>query len=220
LPDSPAQEAGLAYGDIIKSINGEETPTWDKMYATIQTVGGQPLDLEVERGERLLNITVAPAYFEERREDGAVFTGWRIGIAPTGRAPQFAVTQAAALGIEKTWRMTKLIGRCVGRLFGGEGSVRDIGGPVLVAQMVKEQADRGISEVLVLSAFLSINLGLLNLLPIPALDGGHVLFCLLEVLFRRPVPPRLQSMFIYAGFGLLITLMVMATAFDIFRILQ
>ncbi|MDR1242140.1 MAG: RIP metalloprotease RseP [Deltaproteobacteria bacterium] len=220
LPDSPAQEAGLAYGDIIKSINGEETPTWDKMNASIQEGEGQPLYLEVERGGRIINLTVVPQYFEEKSEDGATFTAWRIGIAATGRAPQFTVAQAAALGLEKTWRMAKLIGRFVGRLFNGEGTVRDIGGPVLVAQMVKQQADRGVSEVLFLSAFLSINLGLLNLLPIPALDGGHVLFCLLEALFRRPVPPKLQSMFVYAGFGLLITFMLMATVFDIFRILR
>jgi regulator of sigma E protease len=220
LPDSPAQAAGLAYGDIVKSINGEETPTWGKMYATIQARGGQPLELEIERGGRLLNLVVTPEYFEEKREDGAVFTAWRIGITPTGRARQFTLTQAVARGFEETWRTTKLIGQFVGRLFSGEGSVKDIGGPVLVAQMLQQQADRGISEVLFLSAFLSINLGLLNLLPIPALDGGHVLFCLLEVIFRRPVPPRLQSMFVYAGFGLLITLMVMVTAFDIFRIFQ
>ncbi|MDR2825981.1 MAG: site-2 protease family protein [Deltaproteobacteria bacterium] len=239
MPDSPAQRAGLAYGDIVKSINGEETPTWGKMYAAIQALSapktaaetddqkedeakepGQPLVLEVERGNRILTFTITPEHITDRLEDGTSFTNWRIGITPTGRTQNFTFTQAIRRGLEETWRTTKLIGHFVGRLFRGEGSVKDIGGPVLVAQMVQQQANRGLSDVLFLTAFLSINLGLLNLMPIPALDGGHVLFCLLEVVFRRPVPQKIQTVCIYAGFGLLIILMVMATAFDIFRIMQ
>jgi regulator of sigma E protease len=190
------------------------------MFSAIQASDGEPLLLEIERGERILALEVTPEQAENKLEDGTSFSSWRIGITSTGRAQEFSFTQAVARGLDETWNTTRLIGQFIGRLFSGAGSIKDIGGPVLVGQMVMQQASRGIGEVLFLSAFLSINLGLLNLMPIPALDGGHVLFCLLEVIFRRPVPQRLQAMSIYAGFSLLIVLMVMATAFDIFRILQ
>ena len=91
---------------------------------------------------------------------------------------------------------------------------------MLVPQVGHKQAERGVDELLYLTALLGINPGLLNRLPLPALDGGHVLFCLLALVIRRPVPMRIQAVCIYAGFALLISLMLMATVFDIFRIFQ
>ncbi|MDR1126003.1 MAG: RIP metalloprotease RseP [Deltaproteobacteria bacterium] len=219
LDDSPARQAGLLSGDLVKSIDGNNVDTWAAMYTRIQSSQGNPLHLEVERNGQILDFTILPEKVLVE-ENGQTFDTWRIGVSPSGRARSLDFFDSAVQGARETWRLTGLIGQFVGRMFSGQGSLKEIGGPVLVAQMVHRQAERGLADLLYLTAFLSINLGLLNLLPVPALDGGHVLFCLIELAIRRPVPMRIQAVCIYAGFALLISLMLMATAFDIFRILQ
>ena len=219
LDGSPAYQAGLAQGDRVKSIDGRRVDTWGGMFSRIQASEGSPLRLEVERNGESLDIILQPEKVVVE-EKGQTMDTWRIGVAPSGSTLSPGFVDSAAMGARETWRLTGLIGHFVKRMFTGQGSVKEIGGPVLVAQMVHQQAERGLPELLYLTAFLSINLGLLNLLPIPALDGGHVLFCLIELVIRRPVPMRVQAVCIYAGFALLISLMLMATVFDIFRIFQ
>lgn len=219
LDPSPARQAGLVSGDLVKSIDGKNVDSWASMYSGIQSSQGNPLRVEVERDGQILEFTIVPDK-EVVEESGQTLDTWRIGVAPSGRTQSLSFFDSAVQGAKETWRLTSLIGHFVGRMFSGQGSLKEIGGPVLVAQMVHKQAERGLADLLYLTAFLSINLGLLNLLPIPALDGGHVLFCLIELVIRRPVPMRIQAVCIYAGFALLISLMLMATVFDIFRIFQ
>ncbi|MDR2892537.1 MAG: RIP metalloprotease RseP [Deltaproteobacteria bacterium] len=220
LPQSPAQSAGLLPGDLVKSVDGKETFSWPKLYSGIQESEGREMSLEVERNGQLLTFRLSAELYQGEDENGLAFETWRVGIASSGRNQSIGIAEAARLGLDETWRLTALIGQFVKRMFSGQGSVKEIGGPVLVAKLVHEQANQGLRQLLYLTAFLSINLGLLNLLPIPALDGGHVLFCAIELIFRRPVPVGIQTFLVYGGFVLLIGLMLLATAFDIFRIVQ
>lgn len=219
LDQSPAHKAGLLSGDLVTGIDGNSIDTWSSMYSRIQSSEGRPMRLEVEREGRPLEFTITPEKVV-LEESGQTIDTWRIGVAPSGRTQSLSFFDSALQGARETWRLTGLIGHFVARMFSGQGSLKEIGGPVLVAKMVHQQAERGLADLLYLTAFLSINLGLLNLLPIPALDGGHVLFCLIELVVRRPIPMRIQAVCIYLGFGLLISLMLMATVFDIFRIFQ
>lgn len=220
LPDSPAASAGLRPGDIVKSVDGNETATWTRMYSRIQASEGQPVHLEVERNGQILPFTLTAESQLVKTDNGDEVEVWRIGIAASGRTPEFDFIGATKAGLDETWHTASLIGQFVKRMFTGAGSLNEVGGPVLVGQMVYKQASQGLAGVLYLTAFLSINLGLLNLLPIPALDGGHVLFCTLEIIIRRPIPMKIQAVAIYIGFGLLIMLMLMSTVFDIFRIFK
>jgi regulator of sigma E protease len=143
-----------------------------------------------------------------------------LGVVGSGSFIRMGFWQAGVQAFKEAWSKTLFIAEMVGRLFSQESSLRDnLGGPVMVAQTVHQQATHaGIIGVLKLTALLSINLGLLNLLPIPVLDGGHVLFNSIEMIFRRPIPERVQNLCTYLGFALLIVLMLLATAFDLFRL--
>jgi regulator of sigma E protease len=145
-----------------------------------------------------------------------------LGIVGSGRVAEKGFFAAGAEGFREAVGKTTLIVKLVAQMFSSEGSITEnLGGPVLVARTVHEQATHaGLTGVLKIAAILSINLGLLNLLPIPALDGGHVLFNLLELLFRRPVPERFRASVTYAGFIFLIGVMVLATALDLFRMVS
>ncbi|MDL2314204.1 RIP metalloprotease RseP [Desulfovibrio sp. OttesenSCG-928-C14] len=218
-PGSPAAEAGLEPGDIIRGVDGENTPTWNLMFGHIQESSGREMLLNVERNGQIREIRVAAREVKVQAPgQEAEASEWQVGIISSGRKVTYGFAESARLGYAECARITGLIGDFVKNLFTGRSSVKDVGGPVLLAQIVHRQADAGLMPVLYVTAFISINLGLLNLLPIPALDGGHILFYAVEMIFRRPVPPRVQNVAMYLGLGLLITLMLMATVFDIFRL--
>ncbi len=128
--------------------------------------------------------------------------------------------RAALAGADQTWNMVSLTWQSFVKLAQRVVPLDQVGGPIMIAQMVGEQAHQGLSGLLALTALISVNLGILNLLPVPVLDGGQIVFCLIEILFRRPVPPRAQEIATRAGLFLLIALMLLATFNDIWRIFQ
>ena len=220
LQDSPADEAGLVPGDIVVSVSGHKITGWEDMLFQVRRSNGVPMLFEVERGGRLHEFEITAVQHQFTDAGGKSFFRWLVGIEASKRMMEKGLFEAAVSGLRETWNTIVLIGVVLGDLFTGEEAIKDsVGGPVMIGQTIHSQATHGgLQAVLKLSAMLSINLGLLNLLPIPALDGGHVFFNLIETIFRRPVPVKIQSTLTYAGFSFLIVLMMLATVFDLFRL--
>lgn len=218
-PGSPAVQAGILPGDMIKRVGEVEIRYWDDVLFNVQRSQGESMEVAVTRNgyEHVFNIK--PEVLSGEDDKGKPYKVYLLGVVASGRLAERGFLESAGDGFKEAWSKTTLIVKLVAQMFSREGSVTEnLGGPVLVAQTVHQQATAfGLTGVLKITALLSINLGLLNLLPIPALDGGHVLFNIIEWVARRPVPERIQAIFTYCGFIFLIGVMVMATALDVFR---
>ncbi len=215
----PAQKAGIEKGDRIVSIDGGAVETWQDMVEKISMSNGEPLIMVVQRGEKEIPFTVLPKL---KVEDmfGAEVKTYLIGIVSgkDGFIKRLNPFEAAWEGVYRTFRMTKLIFVGVSRLITGEESRKNIGGPILVAQMAGHHAERGMPELISFIAFFSITLAVLNLLPIPVLDGGHLMFFAVEAVIGRPVNTRMREIAQQVGFLILLMLMVFAFYNDISRI--
>lgn len=219
MPDSPAAAVGIQQGDLIRSINGRNIVSWEDLLFEVQQSKGAELEIVLERDGAFHTVHAAPELKTGELKSGKKVQAWLLGMASSGEPLKLGFFASGVEGFKETGRKITLIGRVVSDIVTGRGSVKDLGGPIMVGQAVYDNATyAGLVAVLKLTALLSVNLGLLNLLPIPALDGGHVFFTLVEMIFRRPVPLRLQATATYMGFFLLIGVMIMATAFDIFRL--
>ncbi len=210
----PAEVAGLQAGDRILAVNGHPVRWWHEMGDYVIASPGIPLELLVLRGEDTLTVTVVPEPMPDDPTKG--FLGV---VAPT-RTRRLSLFEGAA----KAWdRSVRAAGQVVGglvKLFRREVSTRELGGPVLIGKVIGESAEVGAFPFLSLLALISINLGLLNLLPLPVLDGGHVVFLLLEILARRRLPLRIQAAIHTVGLAALLLLMLYLTVQDIGRILS
>lgn len=225
LPDSPAFRAGLAAGDRIESIDGRQIASWEQMSEAINASAGKPMRLEVirpgeENGPVMLELTAEKS--TRKTIFGEDETAWLIGVragnaVSTVPEPFWA---AAKAGVLQTWHMVTLTWQSFVKLAQRVVPLDQVGGPIMIAQMVGEQAHHGLAGLLALTALISVNLGILNLLPIPVLDGGQILFCLYEMIFRRPVPVRAQEYATRVGLALLLGLMVLATFNDIWRLIK
>ena len=221
-PDSAAAQAGILPGDTIRRVGEVEIRFWDDILFNVQSSKGEPIEVAVLRDGRERVFSITPDVMSGENEQGKPYTVYLLGIVGSGQVAEKGFFAAGAEGFREAMGKTTLIVKLVAHMFSSEGSVTEnLGGPVLVAQTVHEQAtNAGLTGVLKITAILSINLGLLNLLPIPALDGGHVMFNLIELVFRRPVPERFQATVTYFGFVFLIGVMVLATALDVFRMVS
>nr|WP_284710648.1 RIP metalloprotease RseP [Desulfovibrio aminophilus] len=222
LPDSPAAVAGIQAGDTILEVDGRKVATWNDLTMTIQTGGYRSMPLVLSRGGKEFSVSVEPAS-RDLEADGRSVKVPMIGIRASGETmvlvpPQNLWRSALGAGRE-TWEKTGLIVRGIAKMVRGEISVKEVGGPILIAQEVGRQARSGLAEVLALTAFISLNLGLLNLLPVPVLDGGHIVFFGYEAVFRRPVSERLRLMATRVGIAFLFLLMGLALFNDISRLL-
>lgn len=236
VADSPAAAAGLQRGDLILRVNDAETPDWQSMADAIGASNGQPVTLHVlrplptasgeiqpglpETGEEL-RLTLTPKRAMRTTIFGEQENAWLIGISVSGnmRYEDLSFAQAALAGVRQTWGMAELTAESFLKLVQRVVPLDQVGGPIMIAQLVGEQAQQGVAGVLGLAALISINLAILNLLPIPILDGGTVLFCLIEMVFRRPVHEKVQEWGMRVGLALLVALMVLATYNDIVRII-
>jgi regulator of sigma E protease len=209
----PAEIAGMQYGDLILSIGGHEITSWYQLKGVIQEIGAQETEVVLERDGRILSVPLTP---ELRDEDD----GYLLGIGPLTEVEtqSYGFVDAVKLGVERTWELVELTVVFVQKLFTGSVSAKNIGGPITVVQVAGQAAQTGIAAILSVLAFISIQLGILNLLPIPILDGGHILFYLLELIFRRPVSFRVREIAQQVGMAMLLLLMLLAFYNDIFRI--
>lgn len=220
LEDSPAQAAGLVPGDLITAIDGAAIRTFSEVQQAVAMSEGKPIALSVERDGQVRTLTLTPR-IKEDRVGFLRFTSAVIGVAVDGKHVvrlSYDGWRAAPAAVDKTWDMVVQVRDVLVRIFAGRNSVKNLGGPISIVAIVAHQAAEGLVSVLITAAFISVNLGLLNLLPIPILDGGHIVFLGIEAVRRRPVPERWQALATRIGLGLLIGLMLLATVNDVSRI--
>jgi regulator of sigma E protease len=220
LPGHVAEQAGLRSGDRIVALNGTPVAEWDQLAKIIHASPGKVVRLTVEREGRRFDVEVTPRATKQRSASGEEEIGL-IGIGPAPESQFLRLNPASALvaGVKKTADLSVLIVQGFVKLVQGKISPKTIGGPILIGQMAGEVVQRGPVELLSFTALLSINLAILNLLPIPVLDGGHLLFSLIESLRGKPISLRRREIAQQVGIVLLVGLMIFAFYNDIFRLL-
>lgn len=217
----PAAEAGLKVGDLIVAIDGEPVETWEELARRIHTRAEQEITLTVERGGQQFPIILTPKASTQQDASGRTVTVGLIGISPAEGFVYHRVDPLTALvdagdrtidtSLKIVWVLVKIVQ--------GGVSPRTIGGPILMAQMTGEQAQQGLLNLIFFTALLSLNLAVLNLLPIPILDGGHLFFFFIEMLRGKPVSVKKREMAQRVGLVLLVALMIFAFYNDVFRLL-
>ena len=223
MPDTPAMAAGLQKDDRIRQINGMPIATWSQMTEIVRNNAGTPLQMQVERHGQMISLSITPEGETITTPDGEAKSVGRIGIKLAGGGTLLkssSIFLAPWEGLKATWKWSELTVIGIYKLLTGEISSKHLGGPLMIASVSGEQAQQGLSSVIWLIAILSINLGILNLLPIPILDGGHLFFFACEAVLGRPLGDRSREMAQQIGLVLLVFLMVYATWNDISRLLQ
>ena len=219
LKDKPAARAGMQKGDVITSINNKPTTQWDQIADGVAASKGQILAISVRREARDINFTIAPEPRVSKNLFGESINGYAIGVAAAGEVVtvQYGPIEAVVKGTEQTWKVIDLTVMSLVKMVQRVVPMDSVGGPIMIAKMAGEQASAGVPSFLAFMALLSINLGILNLLPVPVLDGGHLLFYFMELIFRRPVPQKVREYAQQIGMVLLLGLMVLAFYNDIIR---
>lgn len=217
---SAAQAAGILPDDSITAIDGEKVIFWREMTARIQESGGRTLTMTVERGDELLDIRVTPRLAERKNIFGETVATPMVGIGSRGDVVTMPLGFGESLveGAVQTWNYIDLTLQALVKIVVRTVPLDTVGGPIMIAQMVSKGAQEGLASVLFLTAIISVNLGLINLFPIPVLDGGHILFCTLEMILRRPVSERVQVATTRMGILFLVLLMGLAIFNDLYRI--
>ena len=217
---SPAELAGLQKGDRIIAIDGSPVDGWEALSSRIKGSSGKPLNLQVRRGEETVNLTATPQQKEGRTIFGERKDDWVIGISSQVTIEKGNPGVALSRAFYQTYEYARITLLAFYKMILGDVSPRNIGGPILIAQMAGEQAQEGLGSFLAFLAVLSVNLGVLNLLPVPVLDGGHLLFFFVEAIIRKPVSVRYREMAQQVGICLLALLMVYAFYNDIMRFFE
>jgi regulator of sigma E protease len=216
---SPASAAGFQAGDRVVAIEGEPIYTWAQMTTIVKEHPQKPLRVDVLRNGRRVSLTVTPSA-EKMMVNGQTVEVGKIGISGPGRSLMRSENPLEAIyqGVEATWGWTELTAIGLYKMIVGDISSKNIGGPLTIASISGEAASQGASSVVFLIAILSINLGVLNLLPIPILDGGHLLFFLIEGILRKPLGERQRELAQQVGLVLLVGVMIFAFWNDLERI--
>jgi regulator of sigma E protease len=217
---SPADRAGLLKGDHIVAIDGKPVEEWEELSKAIKSSGGKELNLQVTRAAGSVNLTVQPTKREGRTIFGERKDDWIIGISSQVSIQKGSPGLAIVRAFYQTYDYAKVTLLALVKMVSGDVSPRNIGGPILIAQMAGQQAQEGLGSFLAFLAVLSINLGVLNLLPVPVLDGGHLLFFLVEAVIRKPVSVRYREMAQQVGICILALLMIYAFYNDIVRFFE
>jgi regulator of sigma E protease len=218
---TPADRAGLRSGDLVRSIDGGPIDTWETLSKTVRGSGGKRLHLVIERDGRSLDVEVTPEEHDVPSTGGQPpERAFLIGVAPSSDWEQVGVLGGVVLAAEQTAGMALSVVQGLGQMVTGSVSVKELGGPIAIAQAAGRQARNGVWSYVMMLAMLSINLGVLNLVPVPALDGGHLALISVEAVRGRPLKPRALELAQQFGVLLLVSLMVFVFYNDIHRLVQ
>ncbi len=221
VENTPAATAGLQKGDRILAIDGKPVESWDELSSIVHRSANKRITLKVKRGDKEIEVSLVPQEKEITTPLGKRMKVGMMGVVAAGtyhikRSNPF---MALFLGIKKTVEMIVLTLIGLVKLIQRVVPWKSVGGPILIFQMAKQQAQAGMLAMLSFAAFISVNLGIINLFPIPVLDGGHLLFLAIEKAMGRPPRPQTVEMAQKAGIFLLVTLMLLACYNDILRII-
>lgn len=220
-PDSPAARAGIQAGDVVVAAAGEPVYTPEDLVEAIRTRPGQPFEITVEREGKRLALRVTPEATREKSPTGeeAVVGKIQAGIATKAvRFEAYNPAQAVIHGVERTWDMTVLTVKGLWKLVSRQIDSSNIGGPIQIATEAGRQAKEGMGSLALFTAIISVNLAVLNLLPVPMLDGGHLFFFMIEAVMGRPLSVKKREAAQQLGFVLLMMLMVYALWNDLNRL--
>jgi regulator of sigma E protease len=223
--DSAAAAAGIQSGDVITAIDGTAIESFSDMQRIVSTRAGQSLRIEIKRGNADITIRATPNLREVKDNFGNTH---RLGVLGVTRAssPEDAANvsvdpiSALVLGVKETWFVVERTLSYVGGVFSGREAADQIGGPIRIAQISGQVSTIGLSALIHLTAVLSVSIGLLNLFPVPLLDGGHLLFYAVEAVRGRPLSERAMEMGFRVGLALVLMLMIFATYNDILHIFR
>lgn len=221
MEDSPAKSAGLRHGDIIKSINGEGIEGWSDMTSVIWESAGKPLAIEVRRGDEIVSLIITPErktvkdIFGQDKEIGL------IGVKPSGASfiRKTGLSGALSGSVSRTLDIAGITLVSVVKLIQRVIPADTIGGPILIVQLAGQQASEGALSFFNFMAVISITLGVINLFPIPVLDGGHLLFLSVEAVRRKPVSEKTMALAQRIGLVILVMIMALAVYNDIARLI-
>jgi regulator of sigma E protease len=222
-PESAASAAGFQPGDLVVSIDGRSIESFGDMQRIVSTSAGDRLTIVVERGGQKVTLTAVPALKEEKDAFGNVHRRGVLGIsrstAPSDiKFDPVGPIKALELGAKETWFVIEQTMTYIGRVVVGRQSADQLGGPIRIAQVSGQVASLGFAALMHLAAVLSVSIGLLNLFPVPLLDGGHLLFYGIEAVRGRPLSERAQEMGFRIGLAIVVMLMIFATFNDIVHI--
>lgn len=204
--DKPAYSAGIQKGDKIVEINGNKIEDWDEVKSLISSNTGEPLKITLQRNNQIREVSVIPVV--ENEQEGPI-----VGIKPSLKVSGISFTQ----GLKSTHEISSSMFDFLIKLFTGRVSTEEVSGPVGIFVFINEAAKIGFLYVLNLTAFLSLNLGIINLLPIPALDGGRLMFLIIELIRRKPIDAEKEGFINFVGFVMLMVLAVIIAYRDLIR---
>lgn len=213
--DFPAKESGIQVGDRIVAINGDTVKTWSDMTEIIHNNPETPLEISWQRNGEILVAEMTPRKQAVQGKNIGL-----IGIAYPVQEVDISLMYALGHGARYSWQITKLIGYSIQMIVSGEQKFKEaFAGPIMIAKLAKDSAREGESNFIAFIAFLSLNLGLLNLLPIPVLDGGHIVFLIIEGIIRKPISPKAKMVIQQVGMAILLAFMLFVIVNDIRRIM-
>lgn len=220
--NSPASRAGLQKGDRVQSVEGQPVQRWDQISRLIRQGGEKPLAVTLERGGQVLKVEVKPERMKVPDIFGAQIEALIIGIAASENTgvEQVGPAEAFSESLASTWRFCSLNLISLYKLVAREVPLKSLGGPILIAQMAGKTAQLGVIPLVQFMAILSVSLFILNLLPIPVLDGGHLLFFILEAFRGKPVDIKHREMAQGVGLMIILALMILVFYQDILRLVN
>ena len=218
----PAQQAGLQVNDTILSVNGEGILHWLEFVSFVKASANKPLELIVLRNNSEVAVTLIPAFKKLNNGESAGFAGVAVQPAemPEGfiRTQQYDPLNAAIHAVSKTWDMSVITLQSIGKMIQGLLSVKNLSGPITIAKVANAQVQAGFEAFVGFLAYISIMLAVMNLLPIPVLDGGHFLFYVVEAIKGSAVSEKVQLMGMKLGMSLLLMVMLIALFNDVSRL--
>ena len=220
VPDSAAAEAGLLTGDRILAIDGQEIDRFEDLQRLVPLGNGAEMRLTILRADDILDVVAAPRVIEETDVFGNPQRRALLGISPSGESRMLVrhnPISAVGLAVQQTYIVVESTFIAVGQIISGDRGTEDLGGPISIAAISDQAAKSGLANFVIFMAILSINLGIINLFPVPLLDGGHLLFYAIEGLRGRPLSDQTQEWGLRFGLVLVLSLMVFVTRNDVLK---